>query len=309
MYFGSIALFIGLFMAVVVTLTLGGSAISWWVILLFAVLLLPLSELAVGMVNQVLTLFLPPRVLPKLDVKNGITSEDATFVVIPSMLARSASAAVLLERLELHYLANPDPNLRFALLTDFTDAPRETLPQDEGLIDDAIERIRALNQKYSNGGTDIFFLFHRHRLWNEAQGCWMGWERKRGKLLEFNRLLRGARDTSYAVLSADPATLPRIRFVITLDADTQMPRDAAEPPGGHSGPSPQSPSVRPAAIARRVGLRGLATEDQLPLDGRDPFAVRRLAGDLRRHRSLLDGRVRRLHGPVRSRQFHGQRNL
>ena len=86
-------------------------------------LLLPFSELAVGMVNQVLTLFLPPRVLAKLDVKDGISTEHATFVVIPSMLARPASAAVLLERLELHYLANPDPNLRFALLTDFTDAP------------------------------------------------------------------------------------------------------------------------------------------------------------------------------------------
>ena len=190
-------------------------------------LLLPLSELAVGMVNQVLTLFLPPRVLPKLDVKDGIAPEHATFVVIPSMLARPASAAVLLERLELHYLANPDPNLRFALLTDFTDAPQETMSQDESLIDDAIERVRGLNRRYANGAADIFFLFHRHRLWNEAQGCWMGWERKRGKLLEFNRLLRGARDTSYAVLSADPASLPRIGFVITLDADTQMPRDTA----------------------------------------------------------------------------------
>ena len=226
-YFGSIALFMGALMTLVVALALGGVFNSWWAALLAAVLLLPLSELAVGMVNQVLTLFLPPRVLPKLDVKDGIATEHATFVVIPSLLARAASAAVLLERLELHYLANPDPNLRFALLTDFTDAPHETMSQDESLIDDAIERVRALNRRYSNGGPDIFFLFHRHRLWNEAQGCWMGWERKRGKLLEFNRLLRGARDTSYAVLSADPAGLPRIGFVITLDADTQMPRDTA----------------------------------------------------------------------------------
>ena len=199
-------------MALVVALALGGSVGSWWVPLLAAVVLLPLSELAVGMVNQVLTLFLPPRVLPKLDVKDGIPTEHATFIVIPSMLARPASAAVLLERLELHYLANPDPNLRFALLTDFTDAPQETMPQDEGLVDDALERVRALNERYGNGGADIFFLFHRRRLWNEAQGCWMGWERKRGKLLEFNRLLRGARDTSYSVLSADPASLPRIRL-------------------------------------------------------------------------------------------------
>ena len=108
-----------------------------------------LSELAVGLVNQLLTLFLPPRVLPKLDFKDGIPTEHATFIVIPSMLARPSSAAVLLERLETHYLANPDPNLRFALLTDFTDAPQETMPQDEGLIDDAMERVRALNKRYA----------------------------------------------------------------------------------------------------------------------------------------------------------------
>ncbi len=192
-----------------------------------AVALLPLSDLVVGMVNQLLTLILHPRVLPKLDAKHGIPTEHSTFVVIPSLLVRPASPAVLFERLELHFLANPDPNLRFALLTDFTDAPSETMPQDKGLIADALERVRALNHRYAEEGKDIFYLFHRRRLWNEAQGCWMGWERKRGKLLEFNRLLRGARDTSYAVLSADPASLPRIVFVITLDADTQMPRDAA----------------------------------------------------------------------------------
>ena len=191
-------------------------------------MLLPLSEIAVGMVNQVLTLFLPPRVLPKLDVKDGIAARARDFCRDPvdAGSARRVRPS-LLERLELHYLANPDPNLRFALLTDFADAPHETMPQDEGLIDEALERVHALNQRYASGGADIFFIFHRHRLWNEAQGCWMGWERKRGKLLEFNRLLRGARDTSYSVLSADPASVPLTHFVITLDADTQMPRDTA----------------------------------------------------------------------------------
>jgi cyclic beta-1,2-glucan synthetase len=226
-YFGSISATLLALVALVVFLALPGFSISWSLVAVALVALLPLSEIAVGMVNQVLTLFLPPRVLPKLDVKDGISTEHATFVVIPSLLARPASATALLERLELHYLANPDPNLRFALLTDFTDAPHETMPQDEGLIDDALRRVRALNERYAEGSAEIFFVFHRHRLWNEAQGCWMGWERKRGKLLEFNRLLRGARDTSYSVLSADPAGLPRIRFVITLDADTQMPRDTA----------------------------------------------------------------------------------
>ncbi|HZW29371.1 MAG TPA: glycosyl transferase family 36, partial [Isosphaeraceae bacterium] len=225
-YFGSIGMLLAVLMVLVLGVGLGPRAAAWWLPLVAASLLLPLSDLAVGLVNHLLTLLLPPRVLPKLDFKEGIPPEQATFIVIPSMLVRASSAGTLAERLETHYLANPDPSLRFALLTDFADAPSETMPQDEDLIRDALERIRNLNQRYANGGPDRFFLFHRRRLWNPSQDCWMGWERKRGKLLEFNRLLRGARDTSYTVLSAEPPQQPRVRFVITLDADTQMPRDA-----------------------------------------------------------------------------------
>jgi cyclic beta-1,2-glucan synthetase len=228
-YFGGIALGLAALLALAIGSGLGPLAVSWWFPLAVAVLLLPLSELAVGLVNHLLTLLLPPRVLPKLDFKEGIPVEQSTFIVIPSLFARISSAAVLAERLETHYLSNPDPSLRFALLTDFTDAPHETMPQDEDMIRDALERVRGLNDRYRDGesGPDRFFLFHRRRLWNPSEGCWMGWERKRGKLLEFNRLLRGARDTSYAVCSAEPSSLPRIRYVITLDADSQMPRDAA----------------------------------------------------------------------------------
>ena len=99
------------------------------------------------------------------------------------------------------------------------------MPDDRSLIDDALHRVRELNQRYAGDGPDLFYLFHRRRLWNPAQGCWMGWERKRGKLSEFNRLLRGDRNTTYAFWSSDLAALPHTRFVITLDADTQMPRD------------------------------------------------------------------------------------
>ena len=224
-YFGSIAVMLAGLMVLSLGFGLGPLAASWWLLLVGLSLLVPLSDLAVGLVNHLVTLLLPPRVLPKLDFKEGIPPEHATFIVIPSMLVRASSAGVLAERLETHYLANPDPGLRFALLTDFADAPSQTMPQDEELVRDALERIRTLNRRYGEGGPDRFFLFHRRRLWNPSQGCWMGWERKRGKLLEFNRLLRGAGDTSYAVLSGDPAHLPRVRFVITLDADTQMPRD------------------------------------------------------------------------------------
>src|SRR5262249_35037286 len=154
-------------------------------------------ELAVGLVHHALTLLLPPRVLPKLDFKEGIPEDCATFVVVPTLLTGPESVAVLVDRLEVHYLSNPDPALRFALLTDFTDAATQTPAEDEGLIRDALARIRDLNERYSAGGADRFFLFHRRRVWNEAENRWMGWERKRGKLGEFNRLLRGATDTTY----------------------------------------------------------------------------------------------------------------
>jgi cyclic beta-1,2-glucan synthetase len=195
--------------------------------LLVLVLLVPMSELAVGLINQLVTMVMPPRMLPKLEFKEGIPADCATVIVMPTMLVRPGSAAMLLERLEIHYLANPDPQFRFALLTDFADAPQEERPEDESYVAAALEGVKALNARYCPGGPDRFFVFHRRRMWNPVQGCWMGWERKRGKLSEFNRLIRGDRGTSYAWQSADPAELRAVRFVITLDADTQLPRDSA----------------------------------------------------------------------------------
>ena len=228
LYFTSIALALGALVKLFVISIPGGLGASWWFPFLAAVvLLIPLSELAVALVNQLLTIFRAPRVLPKLEFKEGIPADHATFIVIPGMLTRPSSAPVLLERLETHYLANPDPGLRFALLTDFADAREETLPQDAELLEDALEQVKVLNTRYCNGGPDIFFMFHRRRLWNAAEQCWMGWERKRGKLLEFNRLVRGDSGTSYAALSVPLDRLPRPQFVITLDADTRMTRDTA----------------------------------------------------------------------------------
>ncbi len=225
-YFGPIAAVLALVLSIPVGLVLGSGAPAWWVPIVLLVSLLPAGELAVGLVNHFLTLLMPPKVLPKLDFKDGIPADYAAFVVMPSMLVRPNSAADLLERLEIHYLANPDPRLRFALLTDFADAPAETMPEDAGYVRDALVRVKELNERYG-GGSDKFYLFHRKRLYNPAQRCWMGWERKRGKLSEFNRMLRGDTETSYSVVTATPETLPRLRYVITLDSDTKMTRDTA----------------------------------------------------------------------------------
>jgi cyclic beta-1,2-glucan synthetase len=227
-YFGSIVF---LMLGLIVPLVVFGAGLNAGVgllILLVLALILPASDIAVGMVNHLVTILMPPRKLARLDFKAGIPADCTTFVVVPSMLVRIDSAAILLERLEITYLANPDPHLRFALLTDFADATEEHRPEDDGYILAALNGVRLLNERYAGGGPDRFFLFHRRRTWNPIQGCWMGWERKRGKLSEFNRLLRGDRQTNYVVQSADPASLPHIRFAITLDADTILPKETAK---------------------------------------------------------------------------------
>jgi len=225
-YFGGLAAVAGGLVALAVWLAAGVGAGPWALLAVGLVALFPAGEAAVAVVNYLVCRVLPPRVLPKLDFATGIPPEFRTAVVIPGMLARAEGVAALRERLELHYLANPDPQLRFALLTDWADAPAETAPADDALVAAALAGVRALNERYARGGPDLFFLFHRKRLFNPAEGVWMGWERKRGKLEEFDRLLRGDPNTTYAVRSDDAATLG-IKFVLTLDADTVLPRDAA----------------------------------------------------------------------------------
>ncbi|HEY7426013.1 MAG TPA: glucoamylase family protein, partial [Gemmataceae bacterium] len=228
-YFGSLTALLVLLLALLVLAGVwtAGTVSSWLWFVVGLAALLPVSELAVGLVNHLLTLALPPRTLPKLEFKEGISADCATFIVMPSMLTSPQSGAALAEKLEIHYLANTDPQLRFALLTDFADAPAVQQPEDEDYIRDALERIAALNRRYAPDGPPRFFLFHRQRRRNPSEGCWMGWERKRGKLAEFNRLLRGDANTSYTVLSSKLDQVPRIRYVITLDFDTQLPHETA----------------------------------------------------------------------------------
>lgn len=201
------------------------------VVLLLAIL--PASEFAVSLTNTLMTSSLKPRLLAKLNFKAGIPAGHRTVVVVPCMLSNSREIASLLQRLEMHYLANPDPSLSFALLTDFPDAAERAGADDQARIDQAVAGIRELNLRHAPETDGPFFLFHRTRQWNEQERAWMGWERKRGKLMEFNRWLRGDDQTSYIVQEGSldrlrPANRQdRIRFVITLDADTTLPHDAA----------------------------------------------------------------------------------
>jgi len=227
LYLGPILLLTALGTAVAL-FSFGGFGLSAWHTLFFAVTgTLGLSALAVPLVNLLVTLLLPPRALSRLDFSQGIPNIHRTMVVVPSLLNTPQEIDDLVEALEIRYLGNRDPNLFFALLTDFPDAPEETLPDDKALLSHARAAVQSLNETYRGDRPCIFYLFHRPRRWNPYEQVWMGYERKRGKLEQFNALLRGGEKTAFPEIVGDRSILASIKYIITLDTDTQLPRDAA----------------------------------------------------------------------------------
>ena len=196
---------------------------DWALALTFVLAIGCAAQLAISLVNWLATMMVPPHPLPKMDFSTGIPSASATLVVVPTMLTGVEGIASLVEALEVRFLANHDTNLRFGLLTDFADALHETTPQDRALLDVARESIERLNRQY--GGP--FFLFHRARTWNSRDKIWMGYERKRGKLAALNSFLRNPAAERFALVVGETGVLTGVKYVITLDTDTQLPRDAA----------------------------------------------------------------------------------
>jgi cyclic beta-1,2-glucan synthetase len=186
--------------------------------------LVPAFTAAVHFVNWALGRTLRPRVLPKLDFRDGIPDEHRTLVVVPGLVSRPSDVDSLLANIRAHYLRNPDPGLAFAAVTDFPDAKEATAQGDAEVLSHAELALAELNAATTGAP---FLVLHRRRIWNETQKSWMGWERKRGKLQELDRLLRGATDTSFELVAGDRARLDGVRYVITLDADTVLPPDAA----------------------------------------------------------------------------------
>ena len=185
------------------------------------------SALAVPLVNLLVTLLLPPRALPRMDFSKGIPFAHRTMVIVPTLLGGRQEIDDLVEALEIRYLGNRDPNLFFALLTDFHDAPEQSLPDDDALLSYARAAVQTLNETYREDRPCIFYLFHRPRVWNPVERVWMGHERKRGKLEQFNARLRGEAQTAFSEVVGDASILESIKYVITLDTDTQLPRDTA----------------------------------------------------------------------------------
>jgi len=213
-------LMIGLLSAVVM-----GAEVRVPTFLVVALFLLPAAESAVAIANQLAVMFVRPQAMPKMDYSKGIPAESKTLVVVPTLLVNREQMERAVRDLEIRFLGNRDANLHFGLLTDPPDAPTQFDKRDE-LGPECAQRIEELNRRYSGQGRGSLFLFHRNRTFNAVEKLWMGWERKRGKLLDLNNLLLG-KSNNFSVIAGDQTLLGGFKYVITLDADTQLPRDSA----------------------------------------------------------------------------------
>ncbi len=225
-YFLALGFFSAAFITLLVMLGMPGQTPAG-LLLIVLLSLIPVSQLSLQIVNYIVTRLLPPRSLPKMDFEDsGIPDEFRTLVVVPMMLVNTDSIRTAVDNLEIRYLANKESNLLFGLYSDYVDSDQEHDEEDELLLRIVTEGIEALNHRYGN---ERFFLFHRERRWSESEHKFIGWERKRGKLEELNRLIDGTRpeDAGRLVYVGDPDRLSDVRFIITLDSDTQLPHGTA----------------------------------------------------------------------------------
>ncbi|AKN32806.1 NdvB [Clostridium carboxidivorans P7] len=202
--------------------------VLWQYILAAVLILIPCSEIVVSTLNWSICKLVQPRFIPKIEFRKGIPIEASSIVVIPTLLNSETRVKELIGDMEVYYLANKEQNVYFGLLGDFKDGLQKEENADKDIINTALNLIKDLNRKYRKDEKDIFYFFNRYRQHNEKEGIWLGWERKRGKLVEFNKLIRGDKNTSYDVISGNIEDLYNIKYVITLDADTQLPRDSAK---------------------------------------------------------------------------------
>ncbi len=228
-YVGTIAAVTAAILALALIIVGQTNLPGWTMVLLAITGIIPSSDVALAVVNRFITQRVGAVLLPGVSLRDGVPSELRSIIVMPTLLLSAASIEEQIERLEVHHLSNPDENFVFALLSDWADSDSEHASSDENLLETAASGIARLNERYAPvGNNKRFFLLHRRRLWNEGEKKWIGWERKRGKLHELNRLLRGATDTSFLAVDGQTPLLPSgIKYVITLDADTRLPIGAA----------------------------------------------------------------------------------
>ncbi len=269
-----------LYLAAIGGITVVATAVAlWWIsdhglgpfplIVLAIPTVICLSQFAISLVHWAATVLAKPRILPRMDFSHQIPPQFKTIVAVPTMLGDAREIADLLESMEVHFLANRSPSLLFALLSDFYDATEEKMPNDVALLQQAVDGISALNAKYGDG----FFLFHRFRRWNAQEGVWMGWERKRGKLEEFNAMLRGAPGKFDTVIG--PTTqLANVKYVITLDSDTELPRESARQLIGTLAHPLNRPRFDPkrGRVVEGYGILQPRVGVSMPIAGRSRYA-------------------------------------
>src|SRR5450432_4505303 len=246
-----------------------------WVLSLAAlVCMIGCSQLSITLINWVSTLIIRPLMLPRMDFSEGIPDNSRTLVAIPSIFNDPKELEDLVENLEVRFLANRGPNIHFALLTDFKDAKTEILPEEEELLRTARIQIEKLNSKYGNDNNDLFFIFHRPRKYNTKEKVWMGYERKRGKLAEMNALLRGRDREKFLLIVGDSSVYEKVKYVITLDTDTQLPRDAAWKITGTMAHPMNHPhfSDRKQRVVEGYGILQPRVAVSLPYDDTTAFA-------------------------------------
>jgi len=274
-YLGSIGLFTLIILLGGLSYAKDAGATFFQLIATGSLLLIPAMTVSVSLINWIISLAIPPRVLPKMDFEDSIPSECKTMVVVPSLLTSTAEVKSLLEELELHFLRSQDEHLYFALLTDLPDTSQPRRPGDDTLVEQAASGVRALNERYPRQTAHPFYLFHRDPKWNPREEQWMGWERKRGKLHQLNLLFRGGGEAAFSVQTGDLELLREIKYVITLDVDTIMPRSAAHQlvatlahPLNHAEFDPRSDAVIAGYTVLQPGIEITSTSVNLSLFSR-----------------------------------------
>ena len=227
-YLGGIFIITAVILAVMTAILLSLDAAFWQIALGWVLTIIPALTIASDLINRLVTMVMKPSMLPKLELEREIPREMRTLVIVPSILSSEKEVRSLSQQLEQHYLRNSSPGLHFALLSDFADEDSETVSADEPLIELAVQCIEDLNQRHTHpDGDRPFLLLHRRRVWNASENKWIGWERKRGKLHELNGLILGNTNHTFSHMYGDVEWLRSVRYVITLDADTILPINAA----------------------------------------------------------------------------------
>ncbi|MBN2841030.1 MAG: hypothetical protein JXP37_08765 [Coriobacteriia bacterium] len=286
-YWGSLGVTTALLVVATGWFATAATGRTWVGVVLGLLGFIPLSDVGMTLANRLAAWLWPPRTLAKIDHRLPVVRAHQTMVVYTALLASPGAARHVVDNMEVGFLANRDPNVRFAILADLRGGDAQRATADSAVIEAARTGIAELNERYGNGGDRPFMLFVRGRTWSEADQTWMGWERKRGALTEFCRLLRGATDTSFIIADADSAGYAGVTFVVTLDTDTILPRDGARKliatiahPLNRAEVDPVTRTVRRGygLIQPRVAMSLEGSEDSLfawlysGVTGVDPYA-------------------------------------